>query len=187
MLDISPPLAGDAGELGDRSAGPNGRRPITQFEAIHPFTDGNGRTGRVLNTLFLVEQGLSRLFSLPILYPSSHTVAHRAEYCRLLVLTRSQSTPGYGFTFPPRSIRATNGGVCLDTKRAICFLPFNTASAICGPVAFLARITTMRAACFLIDSSSGERKRMFLSFVNATHRFRPTSAIHASSGAFSGR
>ena len=53
-----------------------------QFEAIHPFTDGNGRTGRVLNTLFLVEQGL---LSRPILYLSRHIVAHRAEYYRLLL------------------------------------------------------------------------------------------------------
>ena len=53
-----------------------------QFEAIHPFTDGNGRTGRALNTLFLVEQGL---LSRPILYLSRHIIAHRAEYYRLLL------------------------------------------------------------------------------------------------------
>lgn len=52
-----------------------------QFEAIHPFTDGNGRTGRILNILFLVEQGL---LSLPILYLSRHIIRHRSEYYRLL-------------------------------------------------------------------------------------------------------
>jgi Fic family protein len=60
-----------------------------QFEAIHPFTDGNGRTGRVLNTLFLVEQGL---LSRPILYLSRHIIAHRAEYYRLLLdVTRASA------------------------------------------------------------------------------------------------
>ncbi len=53
-----------------------------QFEAIHPFTDGNGRTGRALNTLFLVEQGL---LSRPILYLSRYIMAHRAEYHGLLL------------------------------------------------------------------------------------------------------
>ena len=53
-----------------------------QFEAIHPFTDGNGRTGRVLNTLFLVKQGL---LSRPILYLSRYIIARRAEYYRLLL------------------------------------------------------------------------------------------------------
>ena len=53
-----------------------------QFEAIHPFTDGNGRTGRVLNTLFLVEQGL---LSRPILYLSRFIIVHRAEYYGLLL------------------------------------------------------------------------------------------------------
>lgn len=52
-----------------------------QFEAIHPFTDGNGRTGRVLNSLFLVDQGL---LPLPILYLSRYAIAHRTDYYRLL-------------------------------------------------------------------------------------------------------
>lgn len=53
-----------------------------QFEAIHPFTDGNGRTGRVLNTLFLVERGL---LTLPILYLSRYIIRHKADYYRLLL------------------------------------------------------------------------------------------------------
>jgi Fic family protein len=53
-----------------------------QFEAIHPFTDGNGRTGRVVNILFLVEQGL---LPLPILYLSRYVIAHKPDYYRLLL------------------------------------------------------------------------------------------------------
>ena len=53
-----------------------------QFEAIHPFTDGNGRTGRVLNSLFLVERAL---LTLPILYLSRYIIAHKADYYRLLL------------------------------------------------------------------------------------------------------
>ncbi|MEJ7139352.1 protein adenylyltransferase Fic [Amphibiibacter pelophylacis] len=59
-----------------------------QFEAIHPFIDGNGRTGRVLNSLFLIETGL---LNLPILYLSRHIIAHKADYYRLLIgVTRDQ-------------------------------------------------------------------------------------------------
>jgi Fic family protein len=53
-----------------------------QFEAIHPFTDGNGRTGRVINILFLIQQDL---LGLPILYLSRHIIAHKAAYYRLLL------------------------------------------------------------------------------------------------------
>jgi Fic family protein len=52
-----------------------------QFEAIHPFLDGNGRTGRVLNSLFLIEQ---ELLTLPILYLSRYINNSRSEYYRLL-------------------------------------------------------------------------------------------------------
>ncbi len=51
------------------------------FEAIHPFNDGNGRTGRILNTLMLVEAGL---LDEPLLYLSRFILAHRDEYYRLL-------------------------------------------------------------------------------------------------------
>lgn len=53
-----------------------------QFEAIHPFSDGNGRTGRVINILYLIEQ---ELLNLPILYLSRHIIAHKADYYRLLL------------------------------------------------------------------------------------------------------
>ena len=52
-----------------------------QFEAIHPFYDGNGRTGRILNILYLIEQGL---LTLPILYLSRYVVQNKSEYYRLL-------------------------------------------------------------------------------------------------------
>lgn len=53
-----------------------------QFEAIHPFTDGNGRTGRVLNILYLVDQGL---LELPVLYLSRYIIQHKDDYYRLLL------------------------------------------------------------------------------------------------------
>lgn len=52
-----------------------------QFEAIHPFNDGNGRTGRVLNSLYLIEAGL---LSLPVLYLSRYILANRAACYDLL-------------------------------------------------------------------------------------------------------
>ena len=60
-----------------------------QFEAIHPFTDGNGRTGRIINLLFLVSEGLLRE---PVLYLSRYILRNRAEYHeRLLGVTREDA------------------------------------------------------------------------------------------------
>lgn len=52
-----------------------------QFEAIHPFVDGNGRTGRILNILFLVQHGL---LDSPILYLSRFIIHNKAAYYRLI-------------------------------------------------------------------------------------------------------
>jgi len=60
-----------------------------QFEAIHPFSDGNGRTGRILNILFLVEHGL---LDSPILYLSRYVIGHKAAYYRLLQNVTSEQS-----------------------------------------------------------------------------------------------
>lgn len=57
-----------------------------QFEAIHPFGDGNGRTGRILMVLQLIQQ---RLLSLPILYISGYINKNRSEYYKLLQTVRA--------------------------------------------------------------------------------------------------
>ena len=56
-----------------------------QFETIHPFYDGNGRTGRTLNILYLVQQGL---LELPVLYLSRYLIATKGDYYRLLQTVR---------------------------------------------------------------------------------------------------
>lgn len=58
-----------------------------QFESIHPFYDGNGRTGRIINVLYLVKQGL---LELPVLYLSRHIVRTKSDYYRLLQAVRDQ-------------------------------------------------------------------------------------------------
>lgn len=52
-----------------------------QFEAIHPFTDGNGRTGRILNILYLTQ---NHLLDLPVLYLSKYIIEQKSDYYRLL-------------------------------------------------------------------------------------------------------
>ena len=59
-----------------------------QFESIHPFYDGNGRTGRILNILFLIKEGF---LGLPILYLSKFIIRYRADYYRLLQEVRETS------------------------------------------------------------------------------------------------
>lgn len=52
-----------------------------QFEAIHPFSDGNGRTGRILNILYLIEK---QLLEMPVLYLSKYIIEAKADYYSLL-------------------------------------------------------------------------------------------------------
>jgi Fic family protein len=60
-----------------------------QFEAIHPFLDGNGRTGRVLNLLYLVDKGF---LSSPVLYLSRYLLRHRSQYYALLIAVSREGT-----------------------------------------------------------------------------------------------
>ncbi|UOO92663.1 protein adenylyltransferase Fic [Vitreoscilla stercoraria] len=60
-----------------------------QFEAIHPFSDGNGRTGRILNSLMLIDKGL---LTLPILYLSRYIIQTKNDYYSgLLNVTQNQA------------------------------------------------------------------------------------------------
>lgn len=59
-----------------------------QFESIHPFYDGNGRTGRIINILYLV---VTRLLDLPVLYMSRHITHNKGEYYRLIQAVRENS------------------------------------------------------------------------------------------------
>lgn len=56
-----------------------------QFESIHPFYDGNGRTGRIINVLYLVQKGL---LDIPVLYLSRYIVRNKSDYYRLLQKVR---------------------------------------------------------------------------------------------------
>lgn len=62
-----------------------------QFESIHPFYDGNGRTGRILNQLYLV---LHEKLDLPVLYLSRYIIATKPEYYRLLQTVRDENAWG---------------------------------------------------------------------------------------------
>jgi len=58
-----------------------------QFETIHPFYDGNGRTGRIINILYLI---LKDLLDIPILYLSSYIIKNKSDYYRLLQKVRTE-------------------------------------------------------------------------------------------------
>ncbi|MBC8486453.1 MAG: Fic family protein [Bacteroidetes bacterium] len=62
-----------------------------QFESIHPFYDGNGRTGRIINVLYLV---MNDLLDLPILYLSCYIIEHKGEYYKLLQEVRETDNWG---------------------------------------------------------------------------------------------
>jgi len=77
-----------------------------QFEAIHPFADGNGRTGRILNILYLVQQGL---LDTPILYLSRYIIRNKADYYRLLLEVTTKQSWGPWIVFMLDSIENTCG------------------------------------------------------------------------------
>lgn len=92
-----------------------------QFEAIHPFLDGNGRTGRVLNLLLLVEQGL---LEQPVLYLSRHILRQRADYYRLLLAVTQEGAWQEWIAFMLDAVAKTAGWTS-DKIRAIQHLHAN--------------------------------------------------------------
>lgn len=97
-----------------------------QFEAIHPFTDGNGRTGRILNSFYLIHENL---LTLPVLYLSRYIIEYKAEYYRLLqAVTRDQAWEEW-ILFLVRGVEVTSHWT-LDKIEAIRLLSLQTADYI---------------------------------------------------------
>lgn len=80
-----------------------------QFEAIHPFTDGNGRTGRIVNVLYLVDRGL---LDLPVLYLSHYILKHRGDYYRGLRAVTEEHRWQEWIIFMLRGIEETSKETC---------------------------------------------------------------------------
>jgi Fic family protein len=76
-----------------------------QFEAIHPFADGNGRTGRIANVLLLVDAGLLRL---PILYLSRYIIDSKNDYYRFLLAVTSEGAWQQWILYILRGIELTS-------------------------------------------------------------------------------
>jgi len=90
-----------------------------QFESIHPFYDGNGRTGRIINVLYLLTQ---RLLDIPVLYMSRHIVRTKSDYYRLLQAVREQDVWEEWATYMLAAVEASaRDGITMvtDIKRAL--------------------------------------------------------------------
>jgi Fic family protein len=75
-----------------------------QFESIHPFYDGNGRTGRIINILYLIKNDL---LTLPVLYMSRYIIHHKGEYYKLLQEVRDTSHWENGILFMLDAVAVT--------------------------------------------------------------------------------
>lgn len=86
-----------------------------QFESIHPFYDGNGRTGRIINVLYLVKEGL---LDIPVLYLSQHIVRTKARYYELLQRVRTEDLWEEWVLYMLEGVELT-AGRALQTVQAI--------------------------------------------------------------------
>jgi Fic family protein len=84
-----------------------------QFESIHPFNDGNGRTGRIVNILYLVTQGL---LDLPILYLSKYIIKNRPEYYNLLKQVQDTNEWEEWIIFMLEGVEKTAGSTIILVK-----------------------------------------------------------------------
>jgi Fic family protein len=76
-----------------------------QFESIHPFSDGNGRIGRIINVLYLTRVGL---LEIPVLYLSRYITLNKAEYYRLLQAVRDDGKWEPWILFMLRAVSTTS-------------------------------------------------------------------------------
>lgn len=76
-----------------------------QFESIHPFYDGNGRTGRIINILYLIQEGL---LTVPILYLSNYIIKNKRDYYRLLQQIRDKESWEEWLLFMINGIQVTS-------------------------------------------------------------------------------
>ena len=76
-----------------------------QFESIHPFYDGNGRTGRIINILYLI---LENLQNIPILYLSNYIIKNKSDYYRLLQEVREKNNWEEWLLFMIRGVEQTS-------------------------------------------------------------------------------
>ena len=85
-----------------------------QFEAIHPFQDGNGRTGRILDILYLVDR---RLLNLPVLHLSRYIIDHSRSSASPDARSSSWRVPAWARARPARSTCANWSGWASFTAR----------------------------------------------------------------------
>ncbi len=76
-----------------------------QFESIHPFYDGNGRIGRIINVLYLILKGL---LNLPILYLSKYIIKNKTDYFRLLQEVRENNSWENWIVFMLKGVEETS-------------------------------------------------------------------------------
>jgi len=84
-----------------------------QFESIHPFYDGNGRTGRILNVLYLVLNGL---LDSPILYLSKYIIKHKGQYYQLLQKVRTNENWEDWILYILKAVEETSRGTLKTIK-----------------------------------------------------------------------
>ncbi len=87
-----------------------------QFKSIHPFYDGNGRTGRILNILYLSKQ---KLLGAPILYLSRYLNRNKAQYYELLQVVRDDNNWEPWLLFMLKTIEVTSKDTLETIKRLI--------------------------------------------------------------------
>jgi len=103
-----------------------------QFESIHPFYDGNGRTGRIVNVLYLVKEGL---LDIPVLYLSRHIVRTKTDYYRLLQAVRDRDAWEEWVMYMLTVVEHT-AGETIDTIHAIKAALMDAKHRICNQYKF---------------------------------------------------